>query len=258
MENKDKLIDRVRKIINKAENTDNEHEALIFMQKAQELMAKYQIYQFELDNVKTEEIISEKYRHNSKALWVWGLAITCGLAYQVQVLRGRTYATFDGNGNEMDKNNNNWSLEHKYKSFSNFIFCGKSSNVSATIMMFQSAYIFSKKLANKKAKEFKKLYGYRDIDVLISFRAGFISGLRNSILSQENKIVEDYPKYQKYALATINEVDNFINNIKTKKTNCDINVKNLHAYQAGISQGKGFARDIETNVTPTKKLLNYN
>lgn len=63
----EKLVDRIRKLLNKAEGTTNEHEAAAFMAKAQLLMAQHAIEEHELDPQERSEGITTVTVHIPKS-----------------------------------------------------------------------------------------------------------------------------------------------------------------------------------------------
>lgn len=74
----EKILEKIRNLLDLANNNPNENEAIAAALKAQELMAKYDVELEQLDDKKeNREIVEEIYRQSGKhemKKWKWGLA----------------------------------------------------------------------------------------------------------------------------------------------------------------------------------------
>lgn len=78
MENTEKILTKIKNLLDLANNNPNEHEALAAALKAQELIAKYNIEYSELDGEKSSQKIMEtKYSTNAHCMkkWRYNLAV---------------------------------------------------------------------------------------------------------------------------------------------------------------------------------------
>lgn len=94
MENMEKILNKIKNLLDLANNNSNEHEAIAAALKAQELMAKYNIEMDQLDEKSdTKEIVEEVYEQTGKhemRKWKIGLASIVAKNFRCRVwFRGR-------------------------------------------------------------------------------------------------------------------------------------------------------------------------
>ena len=167
----EKILSKIKNLLDLANNNSNENEAIAAALKAQELMAKYNIELDQLEDKKeTREIVKEVYRQSGKhemGKWKIGLA-----AIIAQNFRCKTY--FIGRS-------------------SNVVFYGYKEDAKIALQVFTYLYEIGNKFAvryyNKCKKEGKETRG-----VMNTYLVGFRDGVAEVLEKQCTALMIVTPK----------------------------------------------------------------
>lgn len=156
----EKMMEKIKNLLDLANNNPNENEAIAAALKAQELMAKYDIELDQLDD-KTEnrEIVEEIYRNNGKhdmKKWRYGLA------------------------NIIAKN---FRCKNYFIGRQDVVFYGYKEDAKIAVQVFSYLYEIGNKLAFKKYYEEKK-QGHSTKGVMNTYLIGFRDGIKSDLEKQ--------------------------------------------------------------------------
>lgn len=176
----EKILNKIKNLLDLANNNPNEHEAIAAALKAQELMAKYNIELDQLDDAKSEtrEIVREVYRQSGKhemRKWKVGLASIIAKNF-----RCKTY--FMGSSNDV-------------------VFYGFKEDAKIALQVFAFLYETGNKLAvryyNKCKKEGRSTQGVMNT-YLVGFRDGVAEVLEKQctalMIVTPKEVTESYEK----------------------------------------------------------------
>lgn len=162
MTNREKIADKIRKLL-ALSKSDNQHEAELAAQRANELMTKHQIEMSEVDieDMRKSGIVHEGFKvegQKMKLLWVEQLAFGIALMFDSTVL-----------------------INNKLHGTS-FTFVGHREDIDASKALFQHLYDswFSIVKADLKLAKSDSLHRYTPADTM-KFKAGHGLGYSNSI-----------------------------------------------------------------------------
>lgn len=208
----EKILNKIKNLLDLANNNPNENEAIAAALKAQELMAKYNIELDQLDSKeKTREIVKEIYYQSGKhemRKWKIGLA-----AIIAQNFRCKAY--FMGSSN-------------------NVVFYGYKEDAKIALQVFTYLYELGNKFAvryyNKCKKEGRETRG-----VMNTYLVGFRDGAAEVLGKQCTALMIVTPK------EVTESFEEMTKNWKTAKSKL-----NMSGDQAAYSNGKKDGRDMAT------------
>lgn len=212
----EKILNKIKNLLDLANNNPNENEAMAAALKAQELMAKYNVELDQLDDKpETHEITEEIYRQSGKhemKKWKIGLSVIVA-----ENFRCRTYT--------IDKKD--------------VVFYGYKEDAKIALQVFTYLYEVGNKLAvryyNKCKKEGKETRG-----VMNTYLIGFRDGVREVLGKQCTALMIVTPK-------EVNEsFDEMTKEWRSVKTTLRMS-EDTSAYSSGKSDGRDIAtaRSIE-------------
>jgi hypothetical protein len=209
------ILEKIQKILAKAEGTSNEEEAKIFFMKAQEMMAKNDI-SMEQVRIKKEplEVIHEMAKTGKKTKAHRNLRLAHIVAKNFKCV------TYIGNNGQ-----------------DNFIiFMGFKSDVKVANMMFDTISMFMEKKRSQIYRQYKK-EGMETKGIRESYTTGFLKGLEEGF----------FKNVEEKGLVVITPMDVLQEFKKMKTTSVTINSKisNPEIYNKGVKDGKGFNRELE-------------
>lgn len=212
----EKILNKIKNLLDLANNNPNENEAIAAALKAQELMAKYNVEIDQLDEKKeSKEIVEEIYRQTGKhemRKWKYGLATIISKNFRCKVY-------FINN--------------------SDVVFYGYKEDAKIALQVFTFLYEIGNKFAVKYYNKCKK-EGINTRGVMNTYLAGFRKGVADVLEKQSTALM----------IVTPQEVtDSFAEMSKDwlpKQVNIRMN-GNDRAYEDGRQDGKDMAtaRSIE-------------
>ena len=166
----EKIINKIKNLLDLSNNNPNEHEAIAAALKAQELMAKYNVELAQLedapaDHELVEETFYEGSSHNVKT-WKYGLA--------------RTVA-------------NNFRCKYYIVNNKHIVFYGYKEDAKIALDVFTYLYKTGNKLANRFYNKIKK-EGGNTKGVLNTYLAGFRDGVKSAFEKQCTALMIVTPK----------------------------------------------------------------
>ena len=218
---KQKIIEKIKKVMALAENNPSENEAIAAALKAQKMMAEYHIEEKELFNEITEEKIvamrSELGGRESK----WRIMLALALAKN---FRCKCFGDYD----------------------KTIVFYGYRTDAEICHSVYQSMYKIGEKLANKLKREERENWGTAK-GVKNTFCLGFVDGIKSELEKQCTALMIVTPKEVNEGF----EVDIVRKkNTRTTKTRLGNMQNNKRLYDEGYQRGKEAirARQIEGSV----------
>lgn len=208
----EKVIDKIQKLLDKAESTNSEAEAQAFFMKAQELMAKNDLEQSDIckQGVKrsVEEVDVTSGRNATAKRWL-RLAIIVGKNFKVEPIVQRGRGVF---------------------------FLGLPQDLEIATKVFKSAQTFIDRrrgqIYRKALKEGEPTKGIRE-----TWEMGFLSGLEENF--QRNVEEKALMIIKPQELVEYLEVRDF------QKKSITGNITNQALYNQGLEEGRGFNRQVE-------------
>lgn len=157
----EKIMNKIKNLLDLANNNPNENEAIAAALKAQELMAKYDIELAQLDDAteQNREIVEEIYRNNGKhdmKKWRYSLATIIAKNFRCK----------------------NYFLNRK-----DVVFYGYKEDAKIAVQVFAYLYEIGNKLAFKKYYEIKK-QGLPTKGVMNTYLIGFRDGIKSDLEKQ--------------------------------------------------------------------------
>lgn len=211
------ILEKIKKILAKAEGTNNEEEAKTFFMKAQEMMAKNDI-SMEQIRIKDEpkEVVQEMARSGKKTTAARNLSLAVLIAKNFKC---ETY------------------IGHNQKD-AYIMFLGFECDVKIANMTFDTISKFMEKKRSQIYRQYKK-EGKDTKGIRESYTTGFISGLSQGFLAN----VRDKGLMIIPAKEVKSEFLKMTGGGKQTKISTKVNDSDL--YHKGIKDGKGFGREIE-------------
>lgn len=215
----EKIMNKIKNLLDLANNNPNENEAIAAALKAQELMAKYNIELEQLDDKKeNREIVKMIYEDDGKHTmkkWKYGLG-----AIIAKNFRCKMYL--------LDR--------------SNLVFYGYKEDATIALQVFTYLYEIGNKFAFREYYKIKKA-GHSTKGVMNTYLVGFREGIRTHLEKQctalmlvtPREITENYQKMMMGAKTVVHK----------------LNVKHdSKLYKKGIADGRAVAsaRELETAV----------
>lgn len=213
----EKILNKIKNLLDLAGNNPNEHEALAAALKAQELMAKYNIELDQLDQKKeSREIVKEIYHQTGKhemRKWKYGLASIISTNFRCKVY---------------------------YINMSDVVFYGYKEDAKIALQVFSFLYEIGNKFAVRYYNKCKK-EGISTQGVMNTYLAGFKKGVADVLEKQCTALMIVTPQE---VTDTFNEMSK---NWKSRQTTIHTNGTYNDAYATGRRDGKDMAtaRSIE-------------
>lgn len=166
----EKILEKIKNLLDLANHNPNENEAIAAALKAQELMAKYDVELEQLDEkAETREIVKEVYRQTGKhemKKWKWGLA---GIIAK------------------------NFRCKYFALNKSDVVFYGYKEDAKIALQVFTYLYEIGNKFAVRKYNETKK-QGLSTQGVMNTYLVGFRDGVRSVLEKQCTALMIVTPK----------------------------------------------------------------
>lgn len=212
MEKIEKIVDKIKNLLDLANNNPNENEAIAAALKAQELMAKYNIELDQLDTKKeNREIVEMIYRNTGKhemKKWKYGLASVIA---------------------------NNFRCKHYFLGRSDVVFYGYKEDAKIALQVFTYLYEIGNKFAVRKYNEVKKS-GLSTQGVMNTYLIGFRDGVKSVLEKQCTALMIVTPQEVKDEFAKMSaDFGTMHAQIKTLGYNNQV-------YAAGKSDGRDMAK----------------
>jgi hypothetical protein len=219
MEEKDKIVKKIQKLLNLSGNNPNAAEAESAFLKAQELMLQHKIEESELnkDTKKTMRIISAYCEEPANTVW----------ARQLARLLAKNFACM-------------YYLNRTHKNSTVPTFFGEEEDAETCKGLYDYAVIWLNKSACNYATNMRNKFGIVK-GVKQDYIVGFLKGLEDKFKEQ----TEGNAKYELMVIIPV-EVKEAYNNLSlvTKSSNKSMKVHGCEeARQAGYVDGKGFGTD---------------
>lgn len=207
----EKIINKIKNLLDLSNNNPNEHEAIAAALKAQELMAKYNVELAQLedapaDHELVEETFYEGSGHNVKT-WKYGLA--------------RTVAS-------------NFRCKYYIMNNKHVVFYGYKEDAKIALDVFTYLYKTGNKLANRFYNKVKK-EGGNTKGVLNTYLAGFRDGVKSAFEKQCTALMIVTPKEVNEGFEVLTA------DFKTTSHKLKILGHNNAAYGEGKIDGKAMA-----------------
>jgi hypothetical protein len=208
----EKIMNKIKNLLDLANNNPNENEAIAAALKAQELMAKYNIELDQLDNkAETREIVETIYRETGKhdmKKWKYGLAVIIA---------------------------KNFRCKHYFLGRSDVVFYGYKEDAKIALQVFTYLYEIGNKFAIRKYNEVKKTGGDTR-GVMNTYLIGFRDGVKSVLEKQCTALMIVTPKEvtDQFAIKSAN-FKPMTNHIKTLGQNNKI-------YAEGKADGRDMAQ----------------
>lgn len=203
MENREQIIEKIRKIMALAENNPSENEAISAALMAQKLMAKYKISETEVQTEVNDDSIDSLSVVVSGKIQKWRLSLAIVIAknFRCRVYLGGQAVVFFGHKNDT-------------------MICKE---------VYTSLYKIGVKLSDKAKRESRKKCGTAK-GIRNSFCLGFVSGIQEELEKQSTALMVIVPK-------EVN--DAYDKKMAGKGTrNVSVNAVNVDAYNQGVVAGK--------------------
>ncbi len=179
MANREKTIEKIKKLMELAANNPSEAEATAAALKAQRLIAEHDVNDLELMERAPEDIAELESCDWHGNPW----AVTLGHAI-ADNFRCQLYLHFGGY--------KGWSGRVK-KTSEQIVFIGYETDAAAATTTFNRLFEIGNRLANAEARRVRKLYGTAR-GVKNSFLLGFVKGIRDELEKQSVALVLVTPK----------------------------------------------------------------
>jgi hypothetical protein len=212
---KEKAIDLVQKVLAKANNNTNQHEAELAMLKAQELMVKYNLEMSEISDIKEDkEVVKTDVTKEGKTLWwVKQLASVIGKNFRCEAL----LYTLDGK--------------------SKMVFIGLKEDVAVAVKVFGFATDSMLMCSDRYIDILKVKNGTTDryTEEKKNYIQGFIEGIKTKYAEQV--------KQNGWGLILVKDkmVTDYLGKLDVKKTSAKVNFNyDATHFEKGFKDGKQF------------------
>ena len=209
------MLEKIKKILAKAQGTNNEEEAKVFFMKAQEMMAKAGITVEDLEGVEVN-----KGREVDKDTVMTGKKTTANRNLSLAMVIAR-----------------NFKVEAILRNGSSIVFIGFKEDVAIAKETFLAISSYMEKRRSKVYREYRK-EGKDTKGIREQYTRGFISGLELSFQKnvEEKGLIVVKPK----------EVDEYIQkNVNLNGSRGVSTTGSGDMYNRGYDDGKGYGREIE-------------
>lgn len=207
MENQEKVIEKIRKVLELSKNNPSAEEAKSAAIKAQKMMAEYHVELADIEGVSDIDKISEDgYYTHSGGKWKFTLASIVSRNF-----RCKNYSK-----------GNRWIM-----------FYGHEIDTKIATEVFEYLYTLGTKLATKEYNKYKKEYGTAS-GIMNSWYVGYMDGIKSVLEKQSTALMVIVPPDVE------DEYENFSANFRTRRRTISINYndKNSEARQSGFEAGK--------------------
>lgn len=217
-ENRDKIIEKIKNLLDLANNNPSEHEAISAALKAQELMAKYHLDSHDIEDVEiTDEIIEDSIYVGKGNKWKYSLASIVGRNFCCKVFTRGT---------------------------SKVVFYGYEKDTTIATTVFKYLFQTGNKLADKVYRD-KKFNGYNTKGVKNQFLLGYLDGIKQVLDRQCTSLMLVVPKEVENSYEEFTSNNNFRTIRNTISYSSDarvynegkssgINIANARALESGI------------------------
>lgn len=215
MENQEKILNKIKNLLDLANHNPNENEAIAAALKAQELMAKYDFSVEDIDCKNNDlEISNMLYKDNEKhTMKKWKIKLSCIIA-------------------------NNFCCK-VYRAGTNVVFYGYKKDAEIALEVFRFLFETGNKLAVRFYNQYKK-EGKSTKGVMNTYLLGFCEGIEKVLTKQCTALMLVIPKEVEYGYEEMTK--------GWKKTSTRLGyAQDQKAYETGIKEGKetATARGIE-------------
>lgn len=213
MQNRDKIISKIQKLLALADNNPNEAECIAAALKAQKLISEYDVEDSELYDV--EEPLVEYFTYKfTRKIWRGYLA-----AIIADNFRCKSYIKTVRD------------FEDDFKLRNTCCFIGYKHDVQAALLVYDKCVEIGERLAKERFDYYKRIYGSAE-GVKNTFLEGFCSGIREELSKQCYAL----------ALTTPEGVIKYMNNLNLNTTTFSPNVTSFDDYSEGVARGKDAIR----------------
>ena len=176
-ENREKMIEKIKKVLELARNNPSREESISATLKAQRLMAEYNISEEEVENKVelTEEIIETSAFIGKGNRWKYRIASVIA---------------------------KNFRCKAYFVNSDTIVFYGFESDADIAMEVFKFVFETGNKMGKKYTREYKKNHGYAD-GVFNAYIAGFVEGFRDSLEKQCTALMIVTPKEVEESFAEV-------------------------------------------------------
>lgn len=217
----EKMMEKIKNLLDLANNNPNENEAIAAALKAQKLMAQYNIELAQLEDIgsQSREIVKEVYRNTGKhemKKWKYSLASIVA---------------------------KNFRCKNYFLGRQDVIFYGYKEDAKIAVQVFTYLYEIGNKLALKKYYEEKKL-GHSTKGVMNTYLIGFKDGIQSDLEKQCTALMIVIPQEVKDGFTEMSK------NFSTMKNTIKTLGHDNSIYNDGFTDGKNAvkARALEAAV----------
>lgn len=230
---KEKMIEKIKKLISLSENNSNEAEAQSALLKAQELLLQYKIEMKEIKDTKKVKIIEAVTNCSANTSWARALG---------GIISDNFRCMFFFRG----------TSKRDYK----LVFMGEEDDAMVAQSMYDYAFTWVNKNSSKYATNMRNKHGIVK-GIKQDYILGFISGLKS-------KFDEQIKSNESYAMVVVppKEVNDEFQKLKLKKVQLSNSVQchgSQQARQAGYNDGRNFSTNMiggKSNSKGTQHLAN--
>lgn len=169
-DNKEKIIDKIRKVLELSKNNPSKEEAEAAALKAQKMLAEYHIEMADIESVSAiEEITEVQYYTGTGNKWKYSLASTIASNFRCCL----------------------YVINKSY-----VVFYGYETDAQVAKEVFENLFNLGKRLAGKEYDTYKRKYGTAP-GVMNTFYVGFVDGIRSVLEKQCTALVLVVPQLVK-------------------------------------------------------------
>ena len=183
---RDKIIDKIKKLLALAGDDANEHECMAAALKAQKLISEYDVEESEIHDSNNEEIFTYNTPKFSRRIWRGYLA-------QIIADNFRCKSIFIN----VKEAEDNYKLRHSCR------FIGYKHDIHAALLVYDKCVAVGERLAKERFDEYKRIYGSAE-GVKNTFLEGFCAGIHSELSKQCYALALTTPQAVNDALAKMN------------------------------------------------------
>lgn len=191
-DDRDRIIEKIKKLLALADNNSSEAEAIAAALKAQKLIAEYDIAKDEIYTKESREVVEVDSSKYSRKQWRRRLAHTVAKNFRCQHLYCEVY-----------DNEDHWKLKGKDK------FIGYKQDAQAAKLVYDKLVEIGEARCKEAKQEAKIIYGTCE-GVTATFLSGFITGVASELEKQSQALMIVTPK------DVLDFVDNKYCDVKTE------------------------------------------